>query len=115
MKMAILGAGGIAATMAETILQMEDVESYAIASRSREKAQAFADKWSFEMAYGSYEDMLNDENVELVYITVPHSHHHEWTIKALEAGKHVLCERAFAANEKQAREMIGLAEKKSCF
>ena len=112
MKMAILGAGGIAATMAETILPMEGVESYAIASRSREKAQAFADKWSFEKAYGSYEDMLNDENVELVYIAVPHSHHHEWTIKALEAGKHVLCEKAFAANEKQAREMIELSEKK---
>ncbi len=112
MKMAILGAGGIAAVMAETILPMEGVESYAIASRSDDKAQAFKEKWGFEKAYGSYEAMLEDENVDLVYIAVPHSHHHEWTIKALEAGKHVLCEKAFAANEKQAREMIELAEKK---
>ncbi len=112
MKMAILGAGGIAATMAETILPMEGVESYAIASRSLDKARAFADKWSFEKAYGSYEEMLSDADVELVYIAVPHSHHHEWTIKALEAGKHVLCEKAFAANEQQAREMLELAEEK---
>ncbi len=112
MKMAILGAGGIAAVMAETIQPLDDVESYAVASRSMEKARAFADKWGFKKAYGSYEDMLNDGEVELIYIAVPHSHHHEWTIKALEAGKHVLCEKAFAANEKQARKMIELAEKK---
>ncbi|MBQ9438282.1 MAG: Gfo/Idh/MocA family oxidoreductase [Lachnospiraceae bacterium] len=112
MKVAILGAGGIAAKMAETIRDLEGVESYAIASRNPNKARAFAKKWGFEKAYGSYEEMLDDEKAELVYIAVPHSHHHEWTIKALEAGKHVLCEKAFAANEKQARDMIELAESK---
>ncbi|MBO5551287.1 MAG: Gfo/Idh/MocA family oxidoreductase [Lachnospiraceae bacterium] len=112
MKMAILGAGVIAGVMAETIAKMDEVESYAIGSRDKGKAQAFADKYGFAKAYGSYEEMLADPSVELVYIAVPHSHHHQWTIAALNAGKHVLCEKAFAINEKQTREMIELSEKK---
>ncbi len=112
MKMAILGAGGIAAIMAETIRPLEDVESYAIGSRDLGKAQAFADKYGFRKAYGSYEEMLEDTEIDLVYIAVPHSHHHMWTLAALNAGKHVLCEKAFAVNERQTREMIELSEKK---
>ncbi len=112
MKMAILGAGGIAAIMAETIAKMDEVESYAIGSRDIGKAKAFAEKYGFQKAYGSYDEMLQDPEVELVYVAVPHSHHHQWTIAALNAGKHVLCEKAFAVNEKQTREMIELSEKK---
>lgn len=112
MKMAILGAGGIAAIMAETIRPLEDVESYAIGSRDIGKAQAFADKYGFRKAYGSYEEMLEDPEIDLVYIAVPHSHHHMWTLASLNAGKHVLCEKAFAVNERQTREMIELSEKK---
>lgn len=112
MKMAILGAGGIAAIMAETIRPLEDVESYAIGSRDTGKAQAFADKYGFRKAYGSYEEMLEDPEIDLVYIAVPHSHHHMWTLASLNAGKHVLCEKAFAVNERQTREMIELSEKK---
>ena len=112
MKMAILGAGGIAGTMAETISRMDEVEKYAIGSRELSKAKAFAEKYGFEKAYGSYEEMLDDPEIELVYVAVPHSHHHKWTIECLNAGKNVLCEKAFAANEKQTREMIELAEKK---
>ncbi len=110
--MAILGAGGIAAIMAETIRPLEDVESYAIGSRDLGKAQAFADKYGFRKAYGSYEEMLEDPEIDLVYIAVPHSHHHMWTLASLNAGKHVLCEKAFAVNERQTREMIELSEKK---
>ena len=112
MKMAILGAGGIAAIMAETIRPLEDVESYAIGSRDLGKAQACADKYGFRKAYGSYEEMLEDPEIDLVYIAVPHSHHHMWTLASLNAGKHVLCEKAFAVNERQTREMIELSEKK---
>ena len=112
MKMAILGAGGIAAIMAETIAKMDEVESYAIGSRDIGKANAFAEKYGFQKAYGSYEELLADPEVELVYIAVPHSLHHKWTLRALEARKHVLCEKAFAVNEAQAREMIELAERK---
>ena len=112
MKMAILGAGGIATKMATTIGQMEEVESYAIASRDLKKAEDFAKEYKMKHAYGSYEEMLADSQVDLVYIALPHSHHHEWTMKSLQAGKHVLCEKAFAVNEKQAREMVQLAEEK---
>ena len=112
MKFAILGCGGIAHKMAQTITKMSDVEPYAIASRDKAKAEDFAREYGFTRAYGSYEEMLADDRVELVYIAVPHSHHHEWTIKALNAGKNVLCEKPLAVNEAQAREMIELAEKK---
>ncbi len=112
MRVGILGAGGIAAIMAETISGMEGVESYAIAARDKSRADDFAKKWGFERSYGSYEEMLSDEKVDLVYIAIPHSHHHKWTIEALNAGRNVLCEKAFAANTAQAEEMIELAEKK---
>ncbi|MCR5596530.1 MAG: Gfo/Idh/MocA family oxidoreductase [Lachnospiraceae bacterium] len=111
-KMAILGAGGIAGTMARTIARMDEVESYAIGSRNISKAEEFAKEYGFTKAYGSYEEMLADPKIDLVYIAVPHSHHHQWTIAALNAGKNVLCEKAFAVNEKQTREMIELAESK---
>ncbi len=112
MRVGILGAGGIAKEMAKTIAPLADVESYAVAARDYDRADAFAKEWGFENAYGSYEDMLSDDKVDLVYIAVPHSHHHKWTIEALNAGRNVLCEKAFAANTKQAEEMITLAEEK---
>lgn len=110
---AILGAGWIADVMSKTLAGMrEEVHVYAVASRSLEKAQKFAAEHGFEKAYGSYEQMLADPKVDLVYIAVPHSHHYQWTIASLNAGKHVLCEKAFAVNEKQAKEMIDLARQK---
>ncbi len=112
MRVGILGAGGIAKEMAKTIAPLADVESYAIAARDYDRADAFAKEWGFEKAYGSYEDMLSDDKVDLVYIAVPHSHHHKWTIEALNAGRNVLCEKSFAANAEQAEEMIALAEEK---
>lgn len=112
MRIGLLGAGSIAGTMAKTIAEMEGVQNYAVASRGIEKAVAFAREYGIEKAYGSYEEMLADGKVDLVYIATPHSHHYEWTIAALNAGKNVLCEKAFAANRKQAEEMMALAERK---
>ena len=112
MRLGILGAGGIAGEMAKTIAGLKDVDAYAVASRDKEKAEAFAKKWGFEKACGSYNDMLDDDKVDLVYIAVPHSHHHKWTLEALNAGRNVLCEKSFAANTAQAEEMIKLAEEK---
>lgn len=112
MKMAILGAGGIAGTMASTIREMPEVVSYAVAARDYDRAKAFAQKYGFEKAYGSYEEMLGDGKVELVYIATPHSHHYEHIKLCLEHGKHVLCEKAFTANAVQAEEVLNLAKKK---
>ena len=112
MKIGIIGAGSIAATMATTLQQMKGTECYAIASRDIKRASEFADKYGFERAYGSYADMLNDPYVELVYIATPHSHHYEHIKMSLNHGKHVLCEKAFCANAKQAEEVLLMAEER---
>ena len=113
MKFAILGAGGIARTMASTVVPMKEICKKAVAARDYDRAESFAKEYGFEKAYGSYEEMLADPEIDLVYIAVPHSHHCQWTKAALEAGKNVLCEKAFAVNEKQAKEMIDLARSKN--
>ncbi len=112
MKVGIIGAGGIARKMARTLSRMKEAEAYAIASRSAEKAEAYAKEYGMARAYGSYEALLEDEAVDLVYIALPHSHHCEWTLAALDAGRHVLCEKAFAANAAQARQMLTRAKEK---
>ena len=112
MRVGYLGAGNISSQMAATIMRMEEAENFAVAAREYERAQAFAERWGFSRAYGSYEELLADPDVDLVYVALPHSHHHRWTIAALEAGHHVLCEKAFAANERQAREMIECARER---
>lgn len=115
MKIAILGAGGISRKMAETIEKMDTAQVYAVASRDVSKAEAFATEFSIPKAYGSYDAMLADKNVELVYIATPHSHHMEHAIQCLEAGKHVLCEKAFTTNTAQARKIIDLAKEKKLY
>lgn len=115
MKIGILGAGNIARTMAITINGMTDMTSYAIASRDLEKAQAFAKEFGFEKAYGSYEELVCDEEVELVYIATPHSHHYEHAKLAIKQHKPVLCEKAFMANAKQAKEIFKMAEEEGVF
>ena len=112
MRVGYIGAGNISGQMAETIARMDEVENHAVAARDPERAREFAERWGFSRAYGSYEELLADPDVDLVYVALPHSHHHRWTIAALEAGHHVLCEKAFAANERQAREMIECARER---
>ena len=112
LKIGFIGAGGMARLMADTIIHMENVECTAVAARELERAERFAKEYGFRKAYGSYDELLADPEVELAYIAIPHSHHHQWTIAALNAGKHVLCEKAFAETEAQAREMIQLAKEK---
>ena len=113
MKIGILGAGGIAVQMAKTEAGMKDVENYAVAARSFERAQAFAEKYGFSKAYGSYEEMLADPQVDLVYIATPHSHHYLHAKMCLEAEKNVLCEKAFTVNADQARKLFALAKEKN--
>ena len=112
MNIAILGAGKIATAMATTLQPLKDVTCYAVAAREYERAQVFADKFGFTKAYGSYVDMLEDPNVELVYIATPHSHHYEHIKLCLKHNKHVICEKAFCANARQAEEVLLEAEEK---
>lgn len=110
MKLGVLGPGSIADTVAHTLVQMPEVECWAVASRDLEKARAFAEKFGFSNAFGSYEEMLADPELELVYITTPHSHHCEQILLCLEHGKHVICEKAFTMNAAQAKLVRQKAE-----
>lgn len=122
LRVGIIGAGWIANKMAEALAPLRNsndekrrAEVYAIASRSQEKADAFAKEWNIPKAYGNYEEMLKDENVDLVYIATPHSHHYPHTKMALQAGKPCLVEKAFTANAREAEELINLADSKGLF
>jgi len=117
----IIGAGWIAQKMAEAINGLPekrgitDVKGYAIASRDIEKAKEFAARNGFSKSYGSYKDLVEDPDVDLIYVATPHSHHFEHSTLALEAGKPVLCEKAFTANAREADKLINLAHKKGLF
>ncbi len=119
MNVAIIGAGAIARSMCRTVRGMKEkgrpVELYAIASRSQEKADAFAKEEGVLHAYGSYESMLADPAVDLVYIATPHSHHADQMKMCIRAGKAVLCEKAFTPNLHQAEEVLGLAREKGVY
>jgi predicted dehydrogenase len=116
MKVGILGAGNIAGKMAQTLNLMSGTEPwaepYGIASRDYAKAKDFAERHHFAKAYGSYEELMADPQVELVYVATPHSHHYEQMKQSLEHGKHVLCEKAFTVNAAQAEEICGLGKQK---
>ena len=115
-NMAILGAGNIAGQMAAAINGLQDrVCAYAVASRSLDKAQAFAQEWHFQKAYGSYEELAADPEVDLVYIATPHAMHYDNARLCVEHGRAVLVEKAFTANAAQARALIELAREKKVF
>ena len=116
LRIGILGAGRIAVTMAQTIRGMrendEDVCLYAVAAREEERARTFAREHGAEKAYGSYEAMLSDPAVDLVYVATPHSHHYQHAMLCLSHGKHVLCEKAFTVNAQQAQEVTRYARER---
>lgn len=112
MRVGFIGAGIMSEKMALTISKLEGIYCYAVAAREKERAKVFSEKYDFQVFYGSYEELVEDENVDLVYIATPHSHHYEHAKLALENNKHVLCEKAFMVNYKQANEIIQLARYK---
>lgn len=115
MNVGILGAGRIAGTLAQTMAGMKTVKLYAIAARSIERAQTFAKEYKAEKAYGSYEELVSDPAVDLVYIATPHSHHAEHAELCINHGKPVLCEKAFTMNASQAEKIIELSRSKGVF
>ncbi len=115
LRVGIIGAGWIAEKAAITLKNLEGASCYAIASRSLEKAQAFAEKWQVTCAYGSYSELIADENVDLVYVATPHSHHYDVTKEALENGKPCLVEKAFMANHRQAADIVRISRERKVF
>ena len=115
LRVGIIGAGWIAEKAAITLKGLADCEAYAIASRTQEKADAFAEKWKMRKAYGSYSELIADPSVDLVYVGTPHSHHYDVTREALLAGKPCLVEKAFMANHRQAKAIVDLARERKVF
>lgn len=108
----VLGTAGIARSQTIPGMQMaENCNLYAIAGRDINKAEAFKEEFGFEKAYGSYEDLLKDENVQAVYIPLPNHIHLEWIKKASEYGKHVLCEKPMCLNAGELKEAFDTARK----
>lgn len=114
-RVGILGTGVIAATMAGTLKKMKNVKCYGVASRDEQRARDFAEKFGIKVSYASYEEMILDDKIDLVYIATPHSEHYANMIMCIENGKNVLCEKAFTVNCKQAQEVFELAKIKNVF
>ena len=115
MKVGVLGTGKIVKAVTPTMEYLEGVECYAIASRTLERAKQAAEEYGFEKAYGSYEELVSDPEVELVYIGTPHSRHYKDMKLCIAHKKPVLCEKAFTLNSRQAREIKELAAKAGVF
>lgn len=110
-KWGVLGTAGIA--QGQTIpgmLEAENCRLFAIAGRDLKKAQSFQERFGFEKAYGSYEELLADPDIVAVYIPLPNTLHYEWTKKALEHGKNVLCEKPLVPTVKEAEDLFRTAE-----
>ncbi|MDX1753558.1 MAG: Gfo/Idh/MocA family oxidoreductase [Salinimicrobium sediminis] len=114
-KWGIIGPGKIARKFATSLKFIEDAELYAIASRNHERAAAFAEEMGIKKFYSSYETMLEDPAVDIIYVATPHSFHHPHTLLCLNAGKPVLCEKPFALNRQEVEEMIVAARKRNVF
>ena len=111
----ILACGRIAKKFAADLNMLDDAELIAVASRDKQRAIDFSKEFPAKYAFGSYQELVENPEVDVIYIASPHAQHHEHTLLCLNHGKAVLCEKAFAINSRQASEMIELARKKNIF
>ena len=111
----ILGPGGIAKKFATGLRALDDAQLVAVGSRSRDRANAFADAFDVPHRHASYEALARDSEVDAIYVATPHPFHKEHSILCLEAGKPVLCEKPFAINQHETREMIEVARREGVF
>ena len=121
LRWGIIATGGIARSVAQDLALLVDAELYAVSSRGQSTADAFAATHGVAKAYGDddglhgYQRLLADEAVDVVYVATPHAQHHEIVLAALNAGKHVLCEKAFTINAREAAELIEVAQSRKLF
>ncbi|MCF4101455.1 Gfo/Idh/MocA family oxidoreductase [Gillisia sp. M10.2A] len=114
-KWGIIGLGKIAGKFASDLQKIPNAELYAVASRSDEKAEEFAKQYNAIKSYGSYDDLVNDAEVEVIYIATPHVFHFEHTMLCLKHKKAVLCEKPFAINSDQVKKMIATSISENVF
>jgi predicted dehydrogenase len=121
LRWGIIATGRIASLVSQDLALLADARLYAVSSRKQETADAFAAEFGFSVAYGDdagqqgYERLLADDSVDVVYVATPHAQHHQMVLAALNAGKHVLCEKAFTINAREAAELIAVAQEKKLF
>lgn len=108
----ILGTGWIGTEMGAALNRVNG-EIYAVCDTSLEKAQNYAKKFGVKKAYDNADDMINDENVDIIYIATPHNLHYRFLVQSLKAGKHVFCEKVITVNDKQLEEAIAIAKEKN--
>jgi predicted dehydrogenase len=114
-KWGILGPGWIAHKFCAGLKVVDDAEIYAVGSRNIDNAKKFAGEFNAKKAYGSYEELVKDPDVDVIYVATPHILHYEHTLLCLENGKNVLCEKPFAMNGKEVHGMIAKAKEKNLF
>jgi dihydrodiol dehydrogenase / D-xylose 1-dehydrogenase (NADP) len=111
----ILGPGVIASSFAKGLSVLGDAKLVAVGSRSLDRAKAFAKEFSIPKAYGSYEELVNDPEIDVIYVASPHSEHFEHTMLCLNHGKSVLCEKSITVNESQVKQLVSTARQKNLF
>jgi len=111
----ILGPGKIAKSFVSDLSLVNEGRLVAVASRNLNRAQTFAKEFNAELAFGSYEELFTCDEVDVIYIATPHTGHMEWAIKAMEAGKHVLCEKPLGINLIEVEKMITVAKENKVF
>jgi len=116
LRWGIFGTGQITNNFSKILIEMGDeVALSAVASRSIETAVAFAEKYNIPKAFGSYEEMAESADVDIIYIATPHTFHYENMVLCLNNGKHVLCEKPFTVTAQQAKDIFALAKEKNLF
>lgn len=116
LRWGILGAGHIAQKFATGLGTIKDqAAAQAIGSRSLEKARAFAQEYGLARAYGSYEEVLSDREVDIVYIALPNHLHAEWALRCAQAGKHILCEKPATANAAELEQVLAAVKRHNVF
>lgn len=114
-KWGIVGAGNIAHSFSKDLALVDGGELTAVASRDIAKAKAFANEYGAHYTYGSYEELFESDTVDVIYIATPHTSHAKWSIAAMKAGHHVLCEKPLGANKSQVLEIIKVAKENNVF
>lgn len=108
----VLGTGNIARSMAAALPHVAGARRAAVASRSEDTARAFANAWGFDQAYGSYDDLMQDQDIDIIYVATPNALHKENILAALNAGKHVLCEKPMTLSTADNAVCFDLAQTK---